>query len=878
MPPSSSPLARAGAWLTHLLPVLRWAPAYARDWRRHIAGDLVAGLTVTAVAAPEAVSYAAIAGLPAAQGLYTGFLGPLAYALTGSSPQLIVGPTAIMCILTANAIPSTWNNGGVVEPPRAKEPSELRVQLAALLSLTVAALQLLFALFRLGGLVTLISTPVVAGFTSGSALLTASSQFSSLLGMPKCVGASGGSCTFYEAVAYVVQEHAEVNGNVAVMSLVCLALLFGFKFGPKLLLPHLPKPLRPAATLLSNLAPLVLVFITVPIVYAVGPKLEAWGLDPPKTIPTGLPPPQWPLDTSVTHTSTPSADYGGLVAAAFPLAVIGYMGAVTIAKTASRQNGPYPVDASQELWAQVAANTACALGQGLPVTGSFSRTAVNAGSGATTAVASLLTAAFMAISLETLAGTLSLVPSVARASIVIVAIAKMIELHLFASLWRTDKRDFLVFAATFFVTIFSTAAYGLASGVALQWLLALTRSAGDASQVRLFAWSQAAGRKGGAGARAALAAAEAEEEEDDENSSSSRLGPASTSAAAAGFAWEELSGGGTEARGLGRGINDAAGAGASSMPAPAAPPHACVRLAFGPDLQFPSAERLRRHIDEAVAVYGPSALMLDGRSLASADSTGAAALIEAAADAAALSRCGLVAFGLSRGVLEVVLAAAAARGPGAKSCSLFSPADLRLEGSSGRIAAAGDLLLARTEADARAAAMEICALRQQGRGEGGATPLQEVVAGGKQSNSDSNSSSHVPLLDGEEGVDAADGAAASAPSSSSVRGSIPGVPLSPRVRETQIARRSRLPHSRVRSGGDSAGTEAEDGQGAGADAWESVVLAGSTGVVVAGGGAGAVARAGASVLQAGREALALLDDSRPLLAFQRGRGGEAGKA
>ena len=159
------------AFLQNALPLLRWLPAY--DWRRSLVGDVVAGLTVTAVAAPEAVSYAAIAGLPAAQGLYTGFLGPLAYALAGSSPQLIVGPTAIMCILTNNAIPATWA-GQPVEPGSAKAPTELRVELAALLALAVAALQMAFALLRLGGLVALISTPVIAGFTSGSALLCGS--------------------------------------------------------------------------------------------------------------------------------------------------------------------------------------------------------------------------------------------------------------------------------------------------------------------------------------------------------------------------------------------------------------------------------------------------------------------------------------------------------------------------------------------------------------------------------------------------------------------------------------------------------------------------------------------------------------------------------
>jgi hypothetical protein len=127
-------------------------PSSAAQFKADFVGDLVAAMTVTAVAAPEAVSYAAIADLPAEQGLYTGLLAPLAYALTGASPQLIVGPTAIMCILTHNAIPVEW--GGA--PVSLAVVGATRVQLAAALALAVAALQAVIALLRLGGLINLI--------------------------------------------------------------------------------------------------------------------------------------------------------------------------------------------------------------------------------------------------------------------------------------------------------------------------------------------------------------------------------------------------------------------------------------------------------------------------------------------------------------------------------------------------------------------------------------------------------------------------------------------------------------------------------------------------------------------------------------------------
>lgn len=810
--------------------------------------DAVAGLTVTAVAGPEAISYAAIAGLPAAQGLYTGFLAPLAYAITGSSPQLITGPTAIMCILTNNAIPTTWD-GKEVQPPGSKEPTETRVQLAALLSLTVALIQLLCAVFRLGGLVTLISTPVVAGFTSGSALLTASSQLSTLMGMPKCVGSSGGSCTVYEAIKYTADNQHLINGNVVVMSLVCVLILLLFKFGPALF--RLP----PSFKIVSNLAPLLLVIITVPVVAWDGARLEGWGLDPPKTIPPGLPTPLLPFDTSLT-TTTDSSDYLNLLASAFPLAVIGYMGAVTIAKTASRQHGPYPIDTQQEMWSQVACNTACGVGRGIPITGSFSRTAVNCSSGATTAMSSLLSAAFMAIALQALASTLSLVPSVARAAIVVVAIAKMVELHLFASLWRSDKRDFLVFTLSFAVTSLASAAAGLAAGIIAQWLVALTRTTLQPSPVRLLGW-----------VRPATSAAA--EEAGDRTLSGKGAAVTSKDAANAGYEWTQL---GPDARASSTGEDASAATGIA------------VSLSVSPDLQFACADRLASHISEAVAIYSPAVMLLDCTGVASADTTGAAALLASAEDClrnggsqgaaapaggstapgapapgthSAARGCLVIAHSLSRAAASIIAAVSG----GNKVSESASESLSRLLETCDRLGITGArtlgcLTTVRSQASALQLAKEVCA-GWLAAGADNDVPaatgsgVLSINAGGGDERLD------APLLvadaDEERDDDQRSGPVATAykTSSSSSSSSVPapsGVPLSPHVQARQQIRRSKSKANNAvpaaSDDGDDEDAEAEKSAAGGA-----TTLAWLSGVVSS-------TKAGLALL---------LDDTRPLL-------------
>src|SRR5262245_25775971 len=165
------PTSRALALVLRRVPALdslrRYGPSQAR-------ADLVAGFSVAAVAVPQAMAYALIAGLPAQYGLYTAIVMTAAGALLDSSRQLINGPTNAISIALLSAI------GSIPEP-------QVRVQAAVLMSLLVGGIQLVISLLRLGDLTRYISHSVIVGFTAGASLLLVLDQMKNLLGL-KAVG------------------------------------------------------------------------------------------------------------------------------------------------------------------------------------------------------------------------------------------------------------------------------------------------------------------------------------------------------------------------------------------------------------------------------------------------------------------------------------------------------------------------------------------------------------------------------------------------------------------------------------------------------------------------------------------------------------------
>lgn len=692
------PLAKkALLFAEHNLPITRWLPRYRL---KDLSGDVIASLALAALAAPEAISYASIAGVRPGNGLYAAFLAPIIYSVFGSSPQLVTGPTTVMSLLTRASVPDSW--AGVPLVPE----TDLYISICALLALVAGLIQLTLAILRAGFLARLISSPVIVGFCVGSSLVIASTQFATLVGAPRCVGASGGSCTVIEAIKNVSDagRAGKLGWGVPVAALVCLFFLFSWKFG----LPRvLPKQLK----VVANAGPLCLMIITCALMGNpdIGAALKKQGITTAEAIPAGLPSPSPPFPSDeLTGGSYPSSsDISGLLASAMPLAIIGFVESLTIAKTTSRLFGPYPIDVNQELLAVGASNIGVALLQGYPVTGSFSRTAVNAASGARSPLSSGLAGLALLVVILALTGPLSYLPKVASAAIVIVAISKLLDFPELARIFRSDKRDFVVAFITFSIIVFAgSVPSGLIAGVALQWLFGLTRGFAVESEVAL--WK---------GRLTAFV------------SSSTTSGSSDVL-----VKWTKI------LPGLALDDEDASSSATSAkdptLTGPASFVSVCS-LRFEPDLQFAEAARLSAHIAETYSCYNPSALVIDASGVSGIDSTGAAHVCDEAEDAAVQTkrlfvRTGaspssvpiavtipsvLIIGGCNRQVLKKLLKTSASRG------LPISTADITIPTSHGspanhqkhNLLSVGPLLVAETPQAALLAAQELVSQRIQER-------------------------------------------------------------------------------------------------------------------------------------------------------------------
>ena len=159
-------------WIYRIVPAFDSLRGYRLPDAR---ADLFAGITVAAVAVPQAMAYALAAGLPAEYGLYTAIVMTAVGALFASSRQLINGPTNAISIAVLSVI-------SIV--PSVDE----KVQAAVLLAFMVGIIQLVITSMRLGDLTRYISHSVIIGFTLGASTLLVLDQMKNLLGLASMGG------------------------------------------------------------------------------------------------------------------------------------------------------------------------------------------------------------------------------------------------------------------------------------------------------------------------------------------------------------------------------------------------------------------------------------------------------------------------------------------------------------------------------------------------------------------------------------------------------------------------------------------------------------------------------------------------------------------
>ena len=408
--------------VTHrYLPVLDWLPAYRRDW---LLPDVLAGLALWAVMVPEGMAYAGIVGVPPIMGLYTIVPALLAYALLGSSRQLVVGPDTATGLISALTI-------GAIATQGTAEFNSLTSTLAVLIGL----LFLFFGIMRMGWVASFIPTPVMRGFIEGLVYVTIIGQ------VPHLLGISGASGNFFTKLWHILQHLSDITLAPAVTGILSLtAMLLFRRFAPAV----------PAALVVMAIATVVIGLL----------GGESTGVHVAGHLPSGLP-----------HLKLPDLEFATLkelVPGALAIVLVGYAEALGAAKAAAMQAGG-KTDANQELIAHGPANILSGFFGGFLVVGSLSKTSVATAAGARSQLANLVAAALCFLTLVFLTPLFRSMPQPALAAIVIAAMLHLTKPSYLRQLFVRSRVSFV----NCVVVIVGELTLGVLQGIALGVVLSL---------------------------------------------------------------------------------------------------------------------------------------------------------------------------------------------------------------------------------------------------------------------------------------------------------------------------------------------------------------------------------------------------------------------
>ena len=367
--------------------------AYDKSWLR---GDLIAGLTASAVVIPQAMAYAAIAGLPLAVGLYTALVPLVVYAVMGTSRPLSVTTTSTLAILTA---------GSLNEVARGV-PDNMLISASSTLAFLVGGFLLVSSLLRLGIVANLISEPVLVGFKAGVGLVIVVDQ------VPKLLGIHFDKGHFLYNVISIARHLPEASLATIFVALFMLALQIGLQR----FLPRVPSSLITVAAGITTSA-------------LAG--LNRRGVELVGTVEAGLP--SW--------VRPDAALFEPLWPAAIGIALMSFVESIAAGQAFRSPEEPRPKP-NKELLALGLTNVIGGLFQNMPSGGGTSQTAVNRRAGARSQIAGLVTAAVVVAVLFFLAPLVGRMPQATLAAVVVVAGAGMIHLNEFRAVLRNRAMEF----------------------------------------------------------------------------------------------------------------------------------------------------------------------------------------------------------------------------------------------------------------------------------------------------------------------------------------------------------------------------------------------------------------------------------------------------
>lgn len=435
------------------LPITTWLPKYDLEC---LEGDIMAGCAVGLTLIPQSMAYAAVAGLTPNYGLYSAFMGCLVYVIMGTCKEISIGPTAINALMT-------------YEYSRSGGP-EYAVLLCFLNGLIILAA----AMCNLGFLINFISRPVICAFTSAAAITIASTQIKGLFGLSF---KSNGILDTYVKIFQNIGDTRWQDLTLGLSTIVVLLLM-------KRLKDMKAAKVRAGDTLGTRMWKKVVFLVSIgrnAIVVIIG-LVTAYLLDDHQPfiitgeVVPGLPAVRLPQFTAVVNGTTLSfgdilEDIGSGVAI---IPILSILGTVAIANAFC---GGKTLDAKQEMYALGFCNLLGSFVQSMPVTGSFSRTAVNATSGVKTTAGGIITSVLVMLALAFLTSHFKFIPKASLSAVIMCAVLFMVEYEMVAPIWRARRLDQLPLWVTFLACLFWKVEYGILVGVAVDLALLLYSSA-----------------------------------------------------------------------------------------------------------------------------------------------------------------------------------------------------------------------------------------------------------------------------------------------------------------------------------------------------------------------------------------------------------------
>nr|CAG8510185.1 13921_t:CDS:2 [Entrophospora candida] len=400
------------SYIRSLFPIVTWIGRYNLTW---FLGDVVAGITVGAIAIPQTMAVATkLANLPPEYGLYSAFVGVTIYCLFATSRDVTIGPTAVMSLLIGQATAKIMESSG-------RTGVDFAVELATGFGLLSGIIILILGLFRFGFVVHLIPTPVITGFTTGSVITIALGQIAKLMGITGVNTSDPGYVILVETLKGL--PRTKVDAALGIFSLI---YLYAFKYGTQFLSKKYPKHER--TFFFIGVFRIISIFIICTLFTFILSKFQKVPYSILGSVPSGF-----------SHLGFPNvnSELLGYIGGYLPtITLVSVLEHVALTKCFGRIND-YKIDPSQELVAIGVTNTLGSFFGGYPATGSFSRTAVKARSGVRTPLAGVFTAIIIISALFFLTPAFFYIPDTTLSAIIIHAVLGLVsELSYVKQLWK----------------------------------------------------------------------------------------------------------------------------------------------------------------------------------------------------------------------------------------------------------------------------------------------------------------------------------------------------------------------------------------------------------------------------------------------------------